>query len=150
MTFGGVAALVGLFSTGRSGWATCSPAPTASTSGVGRVRRPSSACPAPLADWAQSPTSPACPTRLSRRIAQFLAQAPQLTRRSARLARAHLAGEASAYVSPLPPVPPEMFLAGVAVVRREREFAALELEDQRLERLKPALRGMPHGFPERG
>jgi hypothetical protein len=43
-----------------------------------------------------------------------------------------------------------MFLAGVAVMRREREAAALSATAKRLETLGPALRGVPHGFPDRG
>ena len=90
------------------------------------------------------------PDALSRRVAQFLGQAPHLTPERRRFQAAQLAGEVSRFVSPLPPVDPELFLAGVAVVRREREYAALLLERERLERVAPALRGMPHGFPERG
>ena len=66
-----------------------------------------------------------------------------------RLAR-ELANEVAGHVSPLPASDAELFLAAVAVVRREREFAALELEKARLERLAPVLGGMPRGFPDRG
>jgi hypothetical protein len=89
------------------------------------------------------------PTQLSRRIAQFLAQATQYPAdRRARLA-ADLAAEAADFVAPIPPVSAELFLAGITVVRREREAEALRLERGRLERLQPALRGTPHDFPSR-
>jgi uncharacterized RDD family membrane protein YckC len=106
--------------------------------------------PVQLVGWAAVADVARLPDGLSRRIAQFLAQAPQFdpARRAAQAAS--LAQEASAFVSPVPSVEPELFLAGVAVVRRGREADALALSAQRLQRLEPALRGMPHGFPERG
>jgi uncharacterized RDD family membrane protein YckC len=103
--------------------------------------------PPELAAWARIVDVARIPTQLSRRISQFLAQATQYTPdRRARLA-AELATEAQAYVAPIPPVSPELFLAGITVVRREREAEALRLEKQRLARLEPALRGTPHAFP---
>lgn len=105
--------------------------------------------PPQLAEWARIVDVARMPTQLSRRIAQFLAQAPQYdVARRARLS-AELADEASEFVAPLPPVDPELFLAGITVVRREREAAALRLERERLATLQPALRGTPHAFPER-
>jgi hypothetical protein len=106
--------------------------------------------PSPLTGWAKVADVARMPDALSRRVAQFLAQAPHLTPERRRHQAAQLAGEVSRFVSPLPEVDPELFLAGVAVVRREREYAALQLEHERLERVAPALRGLPHGFPERG
>jgi hypothetical protein len=90
------------------------------------------------------------PEGLSRRVSQFLAQATQLdpARRAAQAAA--LAHEVSAFVSPLPAVAPELFLAGVTVMRRGREVDSLALSAARLERLEPALRELPHGFPDRG
>ena len=105
--------------------------------------------PPQLVAWSHVVDVARMPTQLSRRISQFLSQASQydLARR-ARLA-AELATEASEFVAPIPPVDPELFLAGVTVVRREREAEALRLEYQRLKRLHPALRGTPHEFPLR-
>jgi hypothetical protein len=78
-----------------------------------------------------------------------LRQAGKMTPETrARLASA-LAGEAAPYVSPLPQVPAELFLAGVAAVRRDREYSALMLQRARLERLQPVLTGRPHRFPDR-
>ncbi|WP_395639260.1 RDD family protein [Pseudolysinimonas sp.] len=104
--------------------------------------------PPELAAWSRIVDVARMPTQLSRRIAQFLAQATQYSPdRRARLA-ADLAAEAAEFVAPLPPVSPELFLAGVTVVRREREAEALRLEKGRLERLQPALKGTPHDFPD--
>jgi len=105
--------------------------------------------PPQLAAWARLVDVARMPTQLSRRISQFLSQASQYDPvRRARLA-ADLATEASEFVAPIPPVDPELFLAGITVVRREREAEALRLEAQRLTRLQPALRGTPHGFPDK-
>lgn len=105
--------------------------------------------PPELAEWARIVDVARIPTQLSRRISQFLAQAKQYTPdRRARLA-AELATEAHAFVAPIPPVSAELFLAGITVVRREREAEALRLEKERLARLEPALRGTPHAFPDR-
>jgi uncharacterized RDD family membrane protein YckC len=105
--------------------------------------------PPELAAWGRIADVARMPTQLSRRIGQFLAQATQYSpERRARLA-ADLAAEAAEYVAPIPPASAELFLAGITVVRREREGEALRLESERLARLQPALRGTPHDFPER-
>ncbi len=150
MTIGGGAALVGLFSTRTK---RLGDLVAGTYSQYERVAAASTALfgvPSQLTVWAKIADVARMPDALSRRVAQFLAQAPHLTPDRRRYQAAQLAGEVSRFVSPLPPVEPELFLAGVAVVRREREFAALQLEHERLERLAPALRGLPHGFPERG
>ena len=68
-------------------------------------------------------------------------------------AREHLAAELALevrpYVSPVPDASPEYLLAGVAALRRDREFRGYQLERERLERLDPVLSGLPHGFPDR-
>ncbi len=105
--------------------------------------------PPQLGEWARIVDVARMPTQLSRRIGQFLAQAPQYDPpRRARIA-ADLATEAAVFVAPVPPVSAELFLAGVTVVRRERETEALRLERERLTKLQPALRGTPHSFPLR-
>jgi uncharacterized RDD family membrane protein YckC len=105
--------------------------------------------PPQLAEWARIVDVARMPTQLSRRISQFLAQAPQYDpERRARLAN-DLAAEAQHFVAPIPQVSAELFLAGITVVRRERETEALRLERERLAKLQPALRGTPHDFPLR-
>jgi len=103
--------------------------------------------PPQLAGWATIVDVARMPTQLSRRIGQFLAQAATYDpARRAYLAH-ELATEAAVYVHPVPPVEPELFLAGITVVRREREAEALRGESERLARLQPVLRGTPHAFP---
>lgn len=105
--------------------------------------------PPPLATWAATADVAKLPDRLSRRIAQFLAQADRMTPPTReRLAR-QLEGEAAPYVSPLPDVHPHVFLLAVAALRRDREYRALLLERDRLAQVAPLLQGNPHAFPDR-
>ena len=106
--------------------------------------------PLPLQSWANVADVVRLPDPLSRRIAQFLREAARMDAGRRASQAASLAQEASAYVSPVPAVDAELFLAGVAVIRRDRESRALALSAQRLARLQPALREPPHGFPARG
>lgn len=107
--------------------------------------------PFPLIDWSRTADVARMPDPLARRIAQFLAQAKGLTPESRRRLSVELANEASPYVSPLPVnTDPELFLAAVSVIRRERELSALQQQARTMERLRPALEGRPHSFPDRG
>ncbi|MDR6973284.1 RDD family protein [Leifsonia shinshuensis] len=102
-----------------------------------------------LAGWATTADVARLPDRLSRRIAQFVRQAPDLTPAARYGLSTELAREAAPYVSPLPLVDAETFLVAVAALRRERDARGLALERQRLERLDPVLSALPHGFPDR-
>ncbi|CAD5993490.1 RDD family protein [Agreia sp. COWG] len=105
--------------------------------------------PVMLQAWAQVADVARMPDRLGQRVTQFLAQAPQMSDATRQRLAVELATEVRPFVSPLPAVHPALFLAGVAAVRRDREYAALMLEKQRLDRLDPLLQGLPHGFPRR-
>ena len=116
---------------------------------VSKISPPVYGVPIELLGWATTADVARMPDGLSRRIAQFLRQASRLTPDArTRLSRS-LATEASGFVSPLPTVNAELFLAAVSALRRDREYTGLSLEAQRLEHLRPALEGLPHGFPER-
>ena len=116
---------------------------------VSKITPPVYGVPLELLGWATTADVARMPDGLSRRIAQFLRQASRLTPDArARMSRS-LATEASGFVSPLPTVDAELFLAAVSALRRDREYTGLSLEAQRLEHLRPALEGLPHGFPER-
>lgn len=116
--------------------------------------------PVQLTEWAATADVARMPDALSRRIAQFLRQASGHTGPTReRLARS-LTAEAALYVSPMPNIDvahsspeqlsPELFLAAVAALRREREATGLRLEQARLAELQPTLAALPHGFPDRG
>lgn len=135
MTFGGIAVLTGAF-TARSQRLGDLVAGTYSQ----RVRTPAlvshePVLPPVLAGWAQIADVARLPDRLARRISQFLVSAPRMLP-AARARVAHdLLTEATPFVSPVPPVPPELVLVGITVVRRERERRALDNADRRTERL---------------
>ena len=110
---------------------------------------PTFVLPPVLESWAATVDVARLPDRLSRRVAQYLRQAHQLSPATRVRLAASLAEEVAPFVSPLPPVPPEYLLLGVAEVRRNREYAGHLLERGRLDTLSPVLTGRPHGFPER-
>ncbi|SDH19388.1 Uncharacterized membrane protein YckC, RDD family [Leifsonia sp. 98AMF] len=149
LTFGSIAALTGLLNS-RSKRLGDLLAGTYSQ--LVRVPRPT---PLPLylaphlSAWAATADVARLPDRLSRRIAQFVRQAPDLTPAARHGLSTELAREAAPYVSPLPPVDAETFLVAVAVLRRDRDARGLALEKQRLDRLDPVLGALPHGFPDR-
>lgn len=149
LTLGGLAALAGLLSPKSKRLGDVLAGTYSQMERVPRYNPPLYDVPTPLQAWAEVADVGPLPDRLQRRLAHFIQQAPQLSD----AARARLAGqlalEASAYVSPLPHVDPELFLVAVVAMRRQRDAAALALSEQRLERLAPVLSGLPHGFPER-
>ena len=148
-TFGGGALLAGLFNSRAKRLGDLLAGTYSQHERIAPIRTPIYGVPLPLAEWAKTADVARMPDALSRRIAQYLAQARGLSPETrVRLGR-ELASEASIYVSPLPAVDAELFLAAVASLRRDREFAALQLEKRRLEQLKPVLGGLPHKFPQR-
>jgi len=149
MTFGGLAALVALLSPRSKRLGDLLAGTYSQHERVPRVVQPVYGVPASLVAWSGTADVARLPDRLSRRIAQFLSQADAMTPIARAGISTELAGEASAFVSPLPAAHPEVFLTAVAAVRRDREFGALTLEQQRLERLRPVLTGLPHDFPQR-
>jgi RDD family len=150
LTLGGLALIVGLLAPRSKRLGDLIAGTYSQYERVAKLPAPAFGLPVQLVNWATVADVARMPEGLSRRISQFLVQAPRLDpgRRAAQAAS--LAQEASAFVSPVPPVPPELFLAGVSVVRRGREAEALSLGAQRLQRVEPVLRGVPHGFPDRG
>ena len=150
MTFGSIAAITGLLN-GRAKRIGDMVAGTYSQNErVSRVVTPVYGVPVPLIEWARTADVAKLPDALARRVAGFLAQAPSLVPASRDRLSRELANEVSVFVSPVPSSDAELFLAAVAALRREREFAALELEKAGLDRLAPVLEGMPRGFPDRG
>jgi uncharacterized RDD family membrane protein YckC len=148
-TFGGLAAVVGLLNR-RSKRVGDLLAGTVSQHE--RVPRPPSnaiGVPDELQEWAEIADVGRLPDPLSRRIAAYLAQAPRMAPASRDRLAAALAAEAAPYVAPAVETRPELLLAAVAAIRRDREFTALMLERQRFEDLSATLSATPHGFPDR-
>ncbi len=141
MTLGGLAALVGILSPRSKRLGDHLAGTYAQYERAPRVATPVFGMPLELAGWAQLADVARMPDPLARRIAAFLASARDFDQVRRGYLAQQLAHEASQYVSPLPAVDPELFLAGVTVARRDREARALALEAERLARLAPVLRG---------
>lgn len=149
MTFGGGALLVGLLNGRAKRLGDLLAGTYSQHERIPNIVTPVYGVPMQLLEWSKTADVARMPDALSRRIAHYLAQARGLSPDTrVRLGR-ELANEASIYVSPLPTADAELFLAAVASLRRDREFAALQLQQRRLEQLKPVLTGLPHRFPWR-
>ena len=116
---------------------------------VAKADPPVFGVPLELAEWARTADVARLPPRLARRVTQFLRHAPGHAVESRRRIAQSLATEATVFVSPVPDCDPELFLAAVAAVRRDREYRALRAEHDRLASLEPVLTGLPHRFPDR-
>ena len=148
-TFGGLAILVSLLNPRAKRLGDLLAGTYSQHERVPRLTSTAQPLPPGLESWALVADVARLPDRLSRRIAQFLAEAPRMAPDARARHAASLAAEAAPFVSPVPPVPHEVLLLGIAALRRDREARALALEAARLARLAPALTGLPHGFPER-
>jgi uncharacterized RDD family membrane protein YckC len=148
-TLGGFAAIVGLIAPKSKRLGDLIAGTYSQNERLSRMSPPVYGVPAELTQWALTADVARMPDALARRISAFLAEASRFTPATRMRLGGQLAAEASAYVSPLPAVDPELFLAAVAAVRRDRELQALTLERQTLDRLAPTLGGLPHGFPNR-
>jgi uncharacterized RDD family membrane protein YckC len=149
LPFGGIAAIVGIFN-GRSKRLGDFLAGTYSQyERVANAPVLIFAVPLELQGWAQTADVARIPNRLAQRMSQYLRGAHRLTPSTRDQLAVQLANEVSAFVSPIPRVNPELFVAGVVALRRDREFMALALENERLSHLDAALAGRPHDFPTR-
>jgi len=150
MTFGGLAAIIALLNGRAKRLGDLVAGTYSQNERVSREQPPTYGVPVPLIEWSTTADVARMPDALARRVAQFLAQARTLTPATRERLSRELANEVSVYVSPIPVTNAELFLAAVASLRRDREFAALKLEQAGLTRLAPVLGGLPRGFPDRG
>jgi uncharacterized RDD family membrane protein YckC len=150
ITFGGMAAIVALLNGKAKRLGDLVAGTYSQNERVSKAVPPVFGVPVELLEWSKTADVAKMPDALARRVAQFLAQAGGLTPSTRDRLSRELATEVSIYVSPVPSTNAELFLAAVASLRRDREFAALQLEKNGLERLAPVLGGMPRGFPDRG
>ena len=149
MTFGGIAAVTGLLNSKSKRLGDLLAGTYSQHERVPQIATVVHGVPLELTLWSQTADVAKLPDALSRRISQFLDQAAKLTPTSRARISHQLANEVAPFVSPIPQVHPELFLAGVHAIRREREYAALMLERNQLARLHPVLTGQPHDFPTR-
>ena len=103
--------------------------------------------PVELVPWAAVADVAALPQRLEDRLGAFFRSVGDL-RPEAREATARtLAAAAAEYASPVPDVHPEVFLAGVVAVRRERDVRALRARAALLDGAAAVAGARPPGFP---
>lgn len=150
MTLGGFAALVALLNPKAKRLGDLIAGTYSQNERTSRYEPPTYGVPLELVEWAKTADVAKMPDRTARRISQFLAHASGFTPQSRVAAARSLAQEAAPYVYPVPDADPELFLAAVTAVRRDREFAALQREKARLAQLAPSLSRMPREFPVRG
>jgi len=150
VTFGGLAALVGLLSPRSQRLGDLVAGTRSQHERVPAYPLPLPPVPPQLAGWAAEADVGRLPDALGRRIARFVTQREKMVPASRARLALELADEAAPHVSPLPTTDPESFVLAVCAVRREREHRALMLERERLATLEPILAGLPHGFPVRG
>lgn len=130
-TFGAIAAVVGMF-TPRAQRLGDLLAGTASE----RTRTPRLPVEAPgiplgLEAWAEVADVSRLPDRLAARMSQFVRSADALTPAARERVAVSLAESVRPFVSPVPPVDAESLVRAVSAVRRDREYRALILENER-------------------
>jgi uncharacterized RDD family membrane protein YckC len=148
-TFGSIAAITGLLNRRAKRLGDLLAGTVSQHERVPRPPMNALGVPLPLQEWAGIADVARLPDPLSRRITAFLVQAPRMTPDSRARLAAELAAEASPYVAPAVDTDPELLLAAVAAIRRDREFTALLLERERFQELSQVLGTNPHGFPDR-
>lgn len=149
LTFGGLALLVGFLNPSSKRLGDVLAGTHAQVERVPKVPSNAFGVPPQLVGWAATADVARLPDPLARRVAAFFADVHHLVPESRARLAASLAGEVAPFVSPLPDAPPELFLAAVVALRRDRDLAALRLEDARMVSLAPVLDATPVGFPDR-
>ncbi|MGR2753241.1 RDD family protein [Agromyces arachidis] len=149
LTFGGLAVLVGFLNPDSKRLGDILAGTHGQVERVPRYEPLDFGVPASLVGWAATADVARLPDPLARRVSAFFRNAAHLAPASRRRVAQSLAAEVAPHVWPVPQGDPELFLAGVAALRRERDRAALALEQRRIDALGPVLEARPVGFPER-
>jgi uncharacterized RDD family membrane protein YckC len=149
LTFGGLAVLIGFLNPSSKRLGDLLAGTHAQVERVPKVPSTAFGVPPELVGWAAIADVGRLPDPIARRVASFFGNIEHLVPESRARVAASLAAEVAPYVSPIPDAAPERFLAAVVALRRERDLAALELEDARMATLAPQLTAKPVGFPER-
>ncbi|MBT2503106.1 RDD family protein [Curtobacterium sp. ISL-83] len=110
-------------------------------------REPEVHLPPELTAWAGVADVSRLPQRLENRLGAFFRGAADLRPELREGAARSLAAAVAEYAHPVPPVPPEVFLAGVAVLRRERDLRALRSRADTLGAAARTATARPPGFP---
>lgn len=131
MTMGALAFIVGAFTPRAQRLGDLAAGTYAERTRTPKVAESTLTLPPPLIAWAHTVDVGRLPVRLARRLSMFVEQGPTMAPYARQRLATQLAAEAAPYVLPVPPVDPETFLRGVVCVRRDREYRAITLENQR-------------------
>ncbi len=135
MSLGGIAFLVAMFSPRGQRLGDLVAGTYSERTRAPRLPEPAPGVPPELAGWAEVADAARLPARVDLRVTRFASGAARMDPAvRARLA-AELAQEVAPFVSPLPPVAPELLLQGVAAIRRDRDRTALRAQAERAARL---------------
>ncbi|QWL27646.1 RDD family protein [Rathayibacter toxicus] len=149
MTFGGLAAAVGLLSDRSRRLGDMLAGTYSQLERIPPVEPLQLIVPESLLGWAQTADVAALPDALARRVGQFLREREGVTEPSRTQLAVALLHEATPFVSCLPTAPAEDVLLAIAALRRARVERVLQLRQARLARLAPVLASTPRGFPTR-
>ncbi|MBT1543706.1 RDD family protein [Curtobacterium aurantiacum] len=147
MTFGSVALLVALFGTRPRRLGDLLAGTIVQHERLPKQRDPEVLLPPELTAWAGVADVSALPQRLENRLGAFFRGAALMRPELRAAAAQNLAAEVSAFAHPVPPVPPEVFLAGVVVLRRRRDVRALGARAELLSAAGATASARPPGFP---
>ncbi|MBO9040975.1 RDD family protein [Curtobacterium flaccumfaciens] len=147
MTFGSVALLVALFGSRPRRLGDLLAGTIVQHERLPKQRDPEVLLPPELTAWAGVADVSALPQRLENRLGAFFRGAALMRPELREAAAQTLAAEVSAFANPVPPVPPEVFLAGVVVLRRRRDVRALGARAELLSRAGATAAASPPGFP---
>lgn len=132
LTLGALAAVVGVFTPRAQRLGDLLAGTHSERTRTRPLPAPAPGIPPALAEWARVADVAPLPDRLAARVAQFVRQAPGMQPPARLRIAAALAAQARPFVAPLPAVDDETLLRGIAAVRREREYRALVLRDERV------------------
>ncbi|PCN49310.1 hypothetical protein Csp2054_03795 [Curtobacterium sp. 'Ferrero'] len=103
--------------------------------------------PAELARWAAVADVGALPQRLENRLGAFFRGAADMRPEHRAATAEALAAAVAAHAHPVPPVPAEVFLAGVVALRRDRDERALRTRAATIAAAAATASARPPGFP---
>ncbi|MGG7307998.1 RDD family protein [Curtobacterium sp. AB451] len=147
MTVGSVAFLVALFGSRPRRLGDLLAGTFVQHERTAKLRDPEVLMPAELVAWAGVADVSALPQRLENRLGAFFRGAADLRPELREATARDLAAAVAGYAHPVPPVRPEVFLAGVVVLRRERDLRALRGRAAVLARASAVATARPPGFP---
>ena len=147
MTFGSVALLVALFGAKPRRLGDLLAGTFVQHERAAKHRDPAVLLPAELVGWAGVADVSALPQRLENRLGAFFRGAADLRPEIREVTARSLAEAVAEYAHPVPAVHPEVFLAGVVVLRRERDLRALRSRAEVLDRAAESAAARPPGFP---